>query len=85
MALTAFDHDMIHHAMHRGPVFVEVLSGRRVSARLIAWRKQRHGCHTNYARVQFPSGRFASVHIDQVTLPEGVISERRTCAHLAER
>lgn len=74
MALTAFDHEMIHHAAQRGVVIVDQ-DGRKALAVLIAWRKQRHGCHTNQARVQYESGRYRSVHITQVALPEGVVIE----------
>lgn len=70
--LTAEDHIWIHHAKARGPVIVEH-DGHARQARLIAWKPHHNGRRTNKARVQFPSGRRATVATDRVTAREEIV------------
>lgn len=73
MALTDEDHTMIHHAIKRGEVIVRN-QGRVRLATLIAWRPNRNGKHTRTARVQFARGSYATVKIEEVSLPDGLAS-----------
>lgn len=71
--LTDFDHQMIHVAMARGEVLVTREDRVRL-ATLVAWRPHRNGKRTRTARVQFPRGTFATVKIEEVSLPDGLAS-----------
>jgi hypothetical protein len=67
--LTTHDHLMFQHAKMRRKVLVT--HGERTAlVTLVAWRPVRHDSRRNIARVQYPSGRFASVPLDSITIPE---------------
>ena len=58
--MTEHDHAMIHLAMNRQPVVVEV-AGRTIPAKLIAWKPARRT-----ARVEYTSGARYTVPADHV-------------------
>lgn len=66
--LTDHDHRMIHYAIQRGQVVVRRNNRKRL-ATLVAWRPNRNGKRTRTARVQFERGTYATVKIEEVSLP----------------
>jgi hypothetical protein len=71
--LTPHDHQMIQLAKARGQVIVTT-DDRRALVTLITWRPTRNGKRTNTARVQYPSGTYATIKpLDRITTPAPVL------------